>query len=317
MFEDIIKRLSKFEKFFRFPRNVILLIKILFSTKPNNFKAINDLHKSQLELKKCKSKIANLIKSLIFADDENLVLSKQAEYSIFSQHGEDGITLKLLNRINLNYGRFIEFGAGGYSSNTQILASMGWAGACIDGNSYDLDVAKKSFEERQIDIRNIKFSKAWITKNNINDVIDDNVAGEIDLLSIDLDGVDYWLLEAVTPKPKIIILEYNASFGPDEILSVPYTDDFYRWDGKFSPKGWYYGASLRAYDRLMRTKGYQLIYCESSGVNAFYLRNDIGQKYQIPIKSIEEAFYPDISRTKGTTVCEQLAHLKAYELINL
>ena len=114
---------------------------------------------------------------------------------------------------------------------------------------------------------------AWVTRENINGLITEHgYAGEIDLFSLDLDGNDYWIWEAVTvSSPRVVILEYNSMFGPDRAVTIPYDPHFDR----HRHHSMYYGASLQALTRLNARKGYRLVAVEPSGVNAFFLRHDV------------------------------------------
>jgi hypothetical protein len=119
----------------------------------------------------------------------------------------------------------------------------------------------------------VKAVAAWVTRENINALIADNgCAGEVDLFSLDLDGCDYWIWEAMTAcSPRIVILEYNSMFGAERSVAIPYNEKFDRHRYHTA----YYGASLTALTRLSARKGYRLVAVEPNGVNAFFLRNDL------------------------------------------
>jgi hypothetical protein len=114
---------------------------------------------------------------------------------------------------------------------------------------------------------------AWVTRENIDELITTNgFAGELDLFSLDLDGNDYWIWEAMTAcAPRIVILEYNSMFGPDRSVTVPYDAAFDR----HRHHTMYYGASLTALTRLGARKGFRLVAVEPTGVNAFFVRSDL------------------------------------------
>ena len=100
-----------------------------------------------LEHEKLKINVRNFtLKTNEISDNADL-LHPFDELSIYSQHGEDGITLKILSKLDLKRGAYVEFGAGGYTSNTQILSLLGWSGVCFDGDSSNLQLAKKFFFE--------------------------------------------------------------------------------------------------------------------------------------------------------------------------
>ncbi len=125
----------------------------------------------------------------------------------------------------------------------------------------------------------------------VNDLLTQHgYTGEVDLLSVDVDGVDYWVWQAITVcSARLVMLEYNSMFGPDRAVTVPYDPKFNRRDHRFC----YYGASLAAMTQLSATKGYRLVAVEPTGVNAFFLRNDVAPEipacdpahvYRIPDK---------------------------------
>jgi hypothetical protein len=130
-----------------------------------------------------------------------------------------------------------------------------------------------------------KISNTFVTKNNINKLINNFYLEneEIDCISIDVDGNDYFLMEALNFKPKLIIIEYNFWLGKEESITMPYQKD-YSWDGNI-----YYGASLLALNTLANKKNYSLIAIDSSCTNAFFIRNDLAHNFSIldPIKSFK------------------------------
>jgi hypothetical protein len=112
---------------------------------------------------------------------------------------------------------------------------------------------------------------AEVTPDNINTLLIDNgFAGEVDLFSLDIDSFDYWVFEAMTAcSPKVLVLEYNGYFGPDIAVTIPLGVSL-----EGAPRG-YHGASLAALSQLAERKGYRLLACDMTGINAFFLRNDI------------------------------------------
>jgi hypothetical protein len=121
---------------------------------------------------------------------------------------------------------------------------------------------------------NLKAECAFITRDNINDLIAKNgMRGEIGLLSVDIDGNDYWVWEAITSvSPVITVVEYNARFGPDDAVTIPYDPGFVRSQAHHSML--YFGASLKALCLLGKKKGYAFVGCNSAGNNAFFVRQD-------------------------------------------
>jgi hypothetical protein len=191
----------------------------------------------------------------------------------FSQNEEDGIILALVHLVGDTNRRFVEIGAGINGGNTGFLAeSCGWTGLMVDKSPARADRLHARFAKY-----GVRTAGAWITTENINQLVSDNgLTGDIDLLSLDIDGNDYWVWQRLDAcSPRIVILEFNAAFGPDRAVTAPYDPAFDR--ARFaSVTRKYYGASLAALARLGREKGYRLVLVEPRGVNAYFLRNDVG-----------------------------------------
>jgi len=207
---------------------------------------------------------------------ENISPAKLAasEFQVFSQWGEDGILQHLLRHVAVSKKVFVEFGVETYlEANTRfLLVHDNWSGLVMDGSSANIEAIKND------DIYwryNLKAEQAFITKDNIDDLIlRSGISGEIGLLSIDIDGNDYWVWEAIDSIiPDIVVVEYNARFGADRVVTVPYRADFIRHKAHYS--GIYYGASLAALDSLASRKGYRFAGCNSSGNNAFFVRSEL------------------------------------------
>ena len=190
----------------------------------------------------------------------------------FSQNGEDGIIGEIARRLGLEAMTFIEIGAGDGAENNSIQLLLGGGrGTWIEADSSSVasikDLYAKPLEEGRL-----KVIEACVTAENVDTLLGDaNVAGEVDFFSLDIDGNDYWVWQAVTAvSPRIVCLEYNAFYGPNISWVKAYQQDF-MWPGK----NIYYGASLKAMEKLSRKKGYTLVACDYSGVNAFFVRDDL------------------------------------------
>lgn len=201
------------------------------------------------------------------------------EFQITSQWGEDGIIQFILSKININKKVFIEFGVENYKEcNTRFLLQNNlWTGLIIDGSENKIEQLKKDSLYWKY---NLKAIPSFITKYNVNNIFHDNdFIGEIGLLSIDIDGNDYWIWEAIDiVSPIIVIAEYNSVFGPYDKISIPYGNDFVR--GGKNPMS-YYGASIAALNYLANKKGYSLIGGNSAGNNVFFVRNDYASNFII------------------------------------
>lgn len=200
---------------------------------------------------------------------------RDVEFKVFSQFGEDGIIQYLIKKAKISPHEeiFVEFGVQNYlESNTRfLLLNNNWNGLVIDGDLKNISFIKEqSFYWRN----NLTAVHAWIDEDNINNLINDvGISGEIGILSIDIDGNDYWVWNKISiVNPVIVIIEYNSIFGSEKTISVPYSSCFYRTDAHYS--NLYYGASISALEHLGKIKGYSLVGSNSAGNNLFFIRND-------------------------------------------
>jgi hypothetical protein len=199
-------------------------------------------------------------------------------FKVFSQWDEDGIIQYLISHIPIPDKTFVEFGVEDYEeSNTRfLLMNNRWQGLVLDASSSDVRYIQGDKLYWQFDLQ---ARQTWITKQNINELIAAaGFAEDVGLLSIDIDGNEYWIWEAIESiRPRIVIVEYNGLFGLAPV-SVPYQEDFNKRSAHYS--GMYFGCSLGALDYLARKKGYILVGSNSWGHNAFFLREDVAAGFQ-------------------------------------
>ena len=196
------------------------------------------------------------------------------EFKVFSQTGEDGIIQFLIRNIPIQNNIFVEFGVQNYTeSNTRfLLQNDNWSGLVIDGSQENINYIKNDPIYWRY---NLKAECAFIDCENINTLIKDNgISGDIGLLSVDIDGNDYWVWKAIDCiNPCIVICEYNSVFGPQARVTVPYDKAFQRTKSHYS--NLYYGASISALSFLADKKGYSLVGSNSAGNNIFFVREDL------------------------------------------
>lgn len=206
----------------------------------------------------------------------NLGNLAQAEFCGFSQWGEDGIVDWLVERLPQIPQTFVEFGVEDYrESNTRLLMCLrNWRGLVMDGSAEHI----ADIQRQDIYWRNDLTAKcAFIDRDNVNQLISEaGFTGDIGLLSVDIDGNDYWVWQAIdVVAPVIVVCEYNAVFGDKYQLSVPYQAAFQRTRAHHS--NLYFGASLPALVALASEKGYTFVGTTSTGCNAFFVRDDYAQ----------------------------------------
>ena len=192
----------------------------------------------------------------------------------FSEFEEDGILLYLFSLIPPRYRTCLEICAGnGIECNTaNLIINHGWWGHLFDGDERNVRLGV-DFYRRQRDcfLYPPRFTQAWITAENVDDlIVASGLRGEIDLLSLDIDGMDYWVWKAISVvEPRVVVCEVNNAVPPTQALTVPYNPQFVAEDGD------YRGASLRAMCHLAREKSYRLVGTHRFGFNAFFVKNGI------------------------------------------
>jgi hypothetical protein len=199
----------------------------------------------------------------------------EAEFSVFSQWGEDGILSWLVDVVANKDNCFVEFGVEDFreANCRYLLMSRNWSGLIIDGSQGNIDAVKKDAISYKHDLQSVC---SFITKENIVSLLaDSGYSGKLGLLSVDIDGVDYWVLEQIKNPCDIIVVEYNAMFG-NAFVSVPYDPAFVRLEKHWS--GTYWGASLAAFRFLLEARDYTYVVTNSVGTNAFFVANEHAQK---------------------------------------
>lgn len=209
-------------------------------------------------------------------DINKIKVLEEAEFKIYSQFGEDGIIQYLIKKYKVENKKFIEFGVGNYSeSNTRfLLVNNNWEGLIINDDNSHIDFLNSNIGKDILYRHRIKAINKKLTLENINDTFKrEGYSGEIGLLSIDVDGMDYWFLKEIdSVSPQILIVEYNSTFGKKLEVTVPYKENFYRSKEHYS--NLYFGASLTAIVNLAKSKGYIFVGSNSAGNNAFFIRKN-------------------------------------------
>jgi hypothetical protein len=246
--------------------------------------------------------------SLLYQDrlarGADLPALEEVEFRVSSQNGEDGILLFLFSVLGAPTKRCVEMCVGnGIECNTaNLVVSHGWRGLMIDGDASNIERGKQYYDHNQ-DTSWFPPSlvHAWVTAETVNDLITGyGFDGAIDLLSLDLDGVDYWIWKALTVvRPRVVVVEYNWTWGPDETEVVPYAPDFKIPSYEWKPAGdnMYFGASLAAFTQLAREKGYRLIGCQRWGFNAFFVQEGLGEE-ALPTVTPKQCFDSPVMRDR-------------------
>ncbi len=191
-------------------------------------------------------------------------------YKAYSQGDEDGIIAEIFRRLAIAEGSFLEIGVeNGLECNSLLLIHKGWTGAWVEGNRQQQEVIAAKFGSL-IQDKTLNVGMGMVDAGNINALASQVGAVEdLDFLSIDIDGNDIYVFEAVGFKPKVVCIEYNAKFPPDVAARQVYDPKRY-WRGTD-----YFGPSLRAMNEIAIAKGYRLVSTGLTGVNAFFVRADL------------------------------------------
>lgn len=208
-----------------------------------------------------------LLESPRYADEKRLL---KFGYRVYSQSDEDGILQEIFRRIGTKSRSFIEIGSGnGLENNTLYLLVQGWRGIWIEASSKKV-IAARNTVARFAGETSLRLEQQRVSAENVDNLLGRLASdSEVDLLSVDIDGNDFYILQAIrSVSPRAIVCEYNAKFPPNLAWVMEY-DASHRWNGSD-----YFGASLKALESLLAGKGYALVGCNLLGCNAFFVRND-------------------------------------------
>ncbi len=212
---------------------------------------------------------------------------EESEFQVFSQWGEDGIIQYLLRHVPIERRIFVEFGVEDYTqANTRfLLAHDNWSGLVMDASAANCHRIQR---DRIYWTHNLKVGQAFVDAANVNQLIAGHgIEGDIGLLSIDIDGNDYWVWKAIDViQPRIVICEYNSRFGPKLRLTIPYDPKFHR--SRAHHNNLYFGASIAALASLGESKGYGLVGSNCAGNNLFFVRRDL--LGDLPVQPATTAF---------------------------
>ena len=248
----------------RFFTNTLFPYFLFFRTSKNFKRKINSEKQS--------NKFSNILDKI-----------NQYEYKITSQNNEDGIIEFIFSKIP-NNKYFVEIGFEYYEFNSLNLIKSGWEGKLIDTSLEDSLALKKNLK-RNFPNSKVKIITTKVDKKNINDLLlQEDSNKKIDFFSLDIDSYDYWILEKMNlSKVSVLCCEYNHWLGREKKLTIAYDENF-----EFLDNG-IWGASLAALVDLLKKKNFSLIAVESSGTNAFFVKDDLAKNFEVltPEKSFK------------------------------
>lgn len=223
---------------------------------------------------------------------------EQVGFNRYSATYEDGILLYIFSLIGTTNKKCVDIGAGTVNGSNvaNLIASHGFKGLVIDGDPRNIRSAADYYTSHpETRLRPPRLVAAMVTAENANRILmEHGYTGEIDLLAIDIDGMDYWVWKGIdVVNPRVVVVEYQDILGPERAWTVPYKPDFNLRDYRVNDESNNYcGASLTAFVQLGRRKGYRLVGCNKGGWNAFFIREGLGERY-LPEVTVESCFRYD------------------------
>lgn len=253
------------------------MIKFFRNLKTSMFSYIHTMNKA-VELNK-KMTLKSLQNRDCYQATKSLI---PCGYKIYSKNEEDGIIREIFNRIGVTNKFFVEIGVDdGLENNTLALLFDNWKGLWIEGSESHVKKIENGFS-KTIARGQLIAKQAFVRKDNINQMISESIkAKTIDLLSIDIDGNDYHVFDAITCViPRVLVIEYNGKFPPPVMYCMKY-DENHVWDGSDN-----FGASLKFLELKLKEKGYLLVGCNLTGGNAFFVKEDLTKdRFQQPFSA--------------------------------
>ena len=239
---------------------------------------------------------------------------REVGFRVHSEFEEDGILLYIFSIIGTTNKRVVEICAGDgiQCMAANLIINHGWNGLLFDGDDTYVNRGIRFYSSHMSTFYHPPIiKKAWVTRENVNQIIEENgFKGEIDLLSVDIDGNDYHVMEAITVvRPRVIICETHNIIPSDLSLTIPYKSDFNRFND-LHPE--FMGVSLLAMKKLLRSKGYRLIGGHQYGFNAIFMLDEIGNDYfpEVSIQSIHDNPYTKFRRISAWARVKDLPWIK-------
>jgi hypothetical protein len=219
--------------------------------------------------------------------DPKRLLAHGAQY--WSQNYEDGMIAEIFRRVKPTTRTFVEIGVeNGSETNTTCLLAQGWRGWWFEGNPRSCESIRNRLKTMPALASRLSLREAFISPANINALFEEmSVPREVDLFSLDIDLDTYHIWAALREfRPRVVVVEYNAGLPPDQNWVHPYTPN-QMWDYTQA-----FGASLKACELLGKEYGYSLVGCDITGINAFFVRNDLVEDHFVPPFTAENHYEP-------------------------
>jgi hypothetical protein len=275
---------------------------------------------SSLEAKNSPRQAEQLILKLMYQEmlrnNNPLPSFEEVGFQVYCETDEDGILWFIFSLIGTTNKKIVDIGCGRLkgSNTANLIINQGWTALLIDGNENNIKTLQ-AFYKNAAETRNYppKLINRLVSTENINSVISENgFTGEVDLLCIDIDSIDYWIWKSIGEiSPRVVVVEYQCIWGSEIAVTVPNKSDFQAaYIGRY---GVYSGASLAAFVKLAKEKSYRLVGCQRYGYNAFFVRNDLGQDILPEISPAECFKHPFTGWAKETF----FSQIKEYEWVEV
>jgi hypothetical protein len=233
---------------------------------------------------------------------------QEAGFRCYSQFEEDGIILYILAAIGMETRTVVEMccGSGHECMAANLILNHRFRGFLLDGDDASVNAATSFFSSKKdCYMTPPVIRKAWITKDNVNTLLREmGASGEVDLLSLDMDGNDYWIWDAITEiNPRLCVFETHNLVPDDVSVTIPYDPNFYCWSKKGDERD-FRSVSLLAMKKLSEAKGYRMIGAHRHGFNVFFLRNDLAQDLfpAVSISDVHDNFWTHEQVKKWPTI---------------
>jgi hypothetical protein len=237
-------------------------------------------------------------------------------YSVFSESDEDGILQYIFALVGSPTRKLVDIGASQLqgSNTANLIINHGWNGLLIDANAEGMRRNGAFYAEcRATRTMPPKCVNCKVSAENVNSLLAEHgFAGDIDLLSLDIDGIDYWVWKALeVTRPRVVVLEYQCIWGAERSVTVPYIPDFSPvYSGRY---GIYNSASLPAFVKLAREKGYRLVGSQRYGYNAFFVREELAASV-FPEATAESCVDKPFARWARETMLDDVRKLEWVEV---
>lgn len=229
--------------------------------------------------------LLQLLQTPRYADPRHLA---HFEAQVFSQNGEDGIISEILRRIGTTDRFFVEIGAGhGIEANTAYLLRKGWKGVWLEADPRAVRSIQSQFAA-ELASGQLRLLHSFVTRENAPELLSAaRVPNEIDVMSIDVDRNTSHVWRSLSAfRPRVLVIEYNAAIPASDEWEIPYDADAV-WD-----ESSYFGASLKSLESIGAERGYVLVACERTGLNAFFVRADAAASHFPGPLSAEACYEP-------------------------